>query len=181
MEEIWRDIPNYEGIYQISNLGVVRSLKFGKVKLLKPNKVGKGYLGNMLLLDKNKSRKYIHRLVAEVFLNKPDGNEILIVDHIDGNKMNNRVDNLQWLSYRDNFLKGNGVNSEKELGVFETFGRYKSNVARIYINGKCISLGHHKTDIQYLGRLYKKALELLHLFNGSHSDFIKLVKSNVEM
>lgn len=97
MDEIWADIPEYEGIYQISNFGNVRSLdrtrwvksRYGgdmlrtdKGKRLIPNDNGYGYLQIHLRSGKRKEVKYIHRLVAEAFCVKPDGcNEVNHKDH----------------------------------------------------------------------------------------------------
>lgn len=99
-EELWKDIKEYEGIYQVSNLGRIKSLKFMKEKILKPKKTSKGYL--QVLLYKNGKRKYfrIHRLVAETFVpnpyNKPE------VNHIDGDKENNKENNLEWTTIQEN-------------------------------------------------------------------------------
>ena len=90
--EIWKDINNYKGIYQVSNLGNVKSMKTGK--LIKPFN-NKGHKRVSLFKD-GKTRGYqVHRLVLEAF--KP-----ITVNHIDGNKANNELSNLEWLSIGDN-------------------------------------------------------------------------------
>lgn len=71
MDEIWKEVENYEGIYQVSNLGQVRSLKFGKTRVLKPGKNGNGYLYVTLCKDGEIKRCKVHRLVAEAFLSNP--------------------------------------------------------------------------------------------------------------
>ena len=101
-EEIWRDIVGYEGRYQVSNMGRIRSLP---VKA----KTGK-YKGGILVLMKdgcgyscvNLSRKMykVHRLVAMAFI--PNENNYPCVNHRDENKQNNAVDNLEWCSYKYN-------------------------------------------------------------------------------
>lgn len=92
--EIWKDIKGYEGKYQVSNLGNVR----GK-KVLSPKINKNGYKEVSLYNGKQKSF-YIHRLVAEAFI--PNGNKLPQVNHINGDKTNNCVDNLEWISNYDN-------------------------------------------------------------------------------
>lgn len=94
--EIWRDIEGYESIYQVSNEGRVKSLKFGKEKLMKPIFDGSGYM--MVVLFKNGvgNKRKVHKLVAEAFITNP--NEYTIVHHIDHNKTNNIAGNLEWMS-----------------------------------------------------------------------------------
>ena len=109
MKEEWKDIVGYEGLYQVSNLGRIKSLTTSKI--LKQHKVGKGYLG--VTLSKNSIQKYyrVHRLVLENF--KPiddmhlkiDGVSVLNVDHINNIKTDNRLKNLQWLSLGKNLEK----------------------------------------------------------------------------
>lgn len=107
MEEIWKDIPNYEGMYQISNFGRVKSLtrKYKKRNISKdiikvPTKLPKGYL--KVGLCKNGKVKYyfIHRLVAEMFIPKIDGKDF--VNHKDCNTSNNCVENLEWCNCKEN-------------------------------------------------------------------------------
>jgi hypothetical protein len=96
--EIWKPISEYEGLYWVSNEGRVRSIR----KILKPCNVAGGYLNVVLCVNNNKSRPRIHRLVAKAFIpnlnNKPD------INHIDGNKLNNNVSNLEWCTKSENAL-----------------------------------------------------------------------------
>lgn len=98
MQEIWKDIKGYEGIYQISNLGRVKNKLTEEIKKQSDN--GNGYK-NVNLWNKNKGQTfYIHRLVAEAFientLNKPE------VHHIDSDRSNNDVKNLAWVTTKEN-------------------------------------------------------------------------------
>lgn len=107
MEEIFKDIPGYEGLYQISNLGNVKSLHYNKSNrqvILKPRLNKKGYC-RVGLHSKGESKDFfIHRLVAESFI--PNPNNLSDVNHKDENKQNNCVNNLEWLSHRDNMNYG---------------------------------------------------------------------------
>ena len=98
-KEIWKDIEGYEGIYQISNYGKIKSFHKDE-KILKPRKVKDGYL--MICLHKNgKGRNYqVHRLVAKHFIDNFD--EKLTINHKDYNKENNRIDNLEIMTHYDN-------------------------------------------------------------------------------
>lgn len=100
--EIWKDIPNYEGLYMVSNLGRVKSLpKNNHKEIILKNKITKdGYYETAL--SKNNKQKWIrtHRLVAQAFIPNPDNKPQ--VNHIDGNKLNNNVDNLEWCTNQEN-------------------------------------------------------------------------------
>ena len=101
MIEQWKDIPDYEGKYQISNCGRLRSVKNG---LMKPMVAPNGYL-IACLWKKNKQKKFIiHRLVAQVFI--PNPNNLKEVNHKDEDKTNNNADNLEWCSHKYNMNYG---------------------------------------------------------------------------
>ena len=93
MKEVFLDIPNYEGLYQISNLGNVKNIRTGK--LLKNFGVGEGYRGVELYNINHDGKKfYLHRLVAQSFLSNP--NNYPQINHKDKDRTNNSVDNLEW-------------------------------------------------------------------------------------
>ena len=120
MKEIWKDYKNYEGLYQVSNLGRMRSLdrwvnskngsmQFRKGRILKLGNNKQGYL-SVNLCKNNKIKTYlVHRIIAEVFLPNPDN--LPQVNHKDEDKTNNSVDNLEWCtqSYNINY----GTRTEK--------------------------------------------------------------------
>ena len=98
MNETWMEISGYNGDYQISNLGNVKSLKNGKEKILSPGYSNDGYL--IICLCKNGKQKthQIHKLVAQAFV--PGYQEGYVVNHIDENKTNNHVSNLEWTTIK---------------------------------------------------------------------------------
>ena len=113
-EEIWKPIKDFEGYYEVSNIGRVRSLNYkrtGKGKILKNIEDYKGYLE--VGLTKNGKRKQfkIHRLVAEAFIPNPENKPC--IDHINTVKSDNRVENLRWVTYKEN------SNNEKTLEKFK--------------------------------------------------------------
>lgn len=110
-EEIWKGIEGYETLYQISNQGIVKSLdriikhKTGKLQpikglILKGDTNNAGYHRIRLFSISSKERVFVHRLVAQTFI--PNPLNLPCVNHKDGNKKNNRVDNLEWTNYPDN-------------------------------------------------------------------------------
>ena len=104
MDEIWHEIESYEGLYQISNKGRVKSLYKGSERILKPALTGSGYL--KVQLCKNGMIKHIrvHRLVANAFIPNPDN--LPEINHKDENKKNNCAENLEWMIHRDNVNYG---------------------------------------------------------------------------
>lgn len=103
--EVWKDIPNYEGIYQVSNLGRVKSIIFTKERILKPQKGTTGYYAVSLWKNKKPVIKQIHLLVAVSFINYIPVDTYKVVDHKDNNKLNNVYTNLQIITRRENASK----------------------------------------------------------------------------
>lgn len=122
-KEIWKDIEGYEGLYQVSNLGRVKSLpkllknRWGeyksKEKIMKPIVSQKGYYNVSLRKDKNKKYCAIHRLVAQAFISNPLN--LPQVNHKDEDKTNNCVGNLEWCTnyYNENYGTKNARRAEK--------------------------------------------------------------------
>lgn len=138
MEEIWKDIKGYEGLYKISNLGNVlrcKKIKIDKKRrkrtfedlILKVNIDKNGYK-YVNLYNKNKQAYKIHRLVAQAFIpnqeNKPQ------VNHIDGNKENNRVNNLEWVTRKEN------IRHAYKNELIRSFKISKETLYNLYFNKK---------------------------------------------
>lgn len=109
--EIWKDVKGYEGIYQISSYGRLKKLvkwNTGKriyqpcERLLSPTSNGNGYMIYGLRKDKQRKNHYIHRMVAEAFIDNP--NNLPEVNHIDFDRSNNNVSNLEWCTKLQNIM-----------------------------------------------------------------------------
>ena len=111
MEE-WKDIEEYEGLYQVSNLGRVKSLYWNNERIMKTAKDKDGYL--LVNLYKNKKGKsyLVHRLVAMAFI--PNPNNLPEVNHKDEDKTNNNVDNMEWCGRKYNINYGTGIERRSE-------------------------------------------------------------------
>ena len=142
--EIWKTIPNYED-YQVSNLGRVKSLRFGKEKILKHSMAGNYEKLGLNKLKKAKTFK-VHKLVAIAFLNHKQRGMFEVVNHINFNKTDNRLCNLEIVSARENTNKKHIKSSSKYTGV--SWRKIdKKWVSQIYINGKIITLGYFNNEI----------------------------------
>ena len=122
--EIWKDIKGYEGLYQVSNYGRIKYLeriayknnRFYSTHIMKLHFNTKKYLDVELSKKGIKHRYRVHRLVAEAFI--PNLNNLPQVNHIDCNKANNYVNNLEWCNNSENQIHAykNGLNIRKKLG-----------------------------------------------------------------
>lgn len=145
-KEIWKTIVGFED-YQISNLGKVKSLKYGKERILKPATDEWGYFRVCLNQNKKQAVKKIHKLVAIAFLNHvPCGME-LVIDHINDIPTDNRVENLQIVTNRFNICKTQTKYSSNYKGV-DWWKRDKKWRAKITINGKSKHLGLFDCEIK---------------------------------
>lgn len=137
------DIKGFEGLYLINKDGVIYSKLTNKY--LKERVHHQGYLRVYLYKDRKVHRKLIHRLVAETFIGNP--NNLPVVNHIDGNVKNNNVDNLEWVTDRENathskmkrYTNLHGATYSKQIK------RWRS---QLWFNGTFISLGTYKTEYE---------------------------------
>ena len=122
MAEIWKDIKGYEGLYQVSNLGKIRN----KYKEIKQQTDNIGYKNVILSKNNKRKTKKVHRLVAETFID--NANNLPAVNHINGNKSDNKVSNLEWITYKDNSIHAvlNGLIKTKKVLCIEKGKTYYS-------------------------------------------------------
>lgn len=111
-DEIWRDIKGYEGLYQVSNLGRIKSLKFKSEKILSPGIISGGYYAINLYKNNIRKQYRIHRLVAEAFIPNPENYPI--INHKSEIKTENFVENLEWCSYKYNSNYGTAIKRRAE-------------------------------------------------------------------
>lgn len=170
--EIWKDIKGYEGHYQVSNHGNVRSCyregiaTNGRLFVV-PSILIKKHISNAgyqrITVSKNRKTKHltIHRLVAESFLDKKEDKNI--VDHIDRNKENNHVDNLRWCNQKENIKF-----------FFDTFARKGETAANAKLTDKDVS--HIKREMDRLMDIDKKYVEKIAKGYGVSRDAIYKIK-----
>lgn len=170
-EEVWKDIPEYEGLYQVSNLGRIKSLS----RIIKrSNGIGvlplkerciklsiskrSGYVFGMIFKKGKPKNIKTSILVAMAFLgHRPDGTQKIVVDHIDHNKLNNNLSNLRLISQRENSNKKHLKSSSKYVGV--SFCKaIKKWDSRVTIDGNQKYLGSFKNEID-AHNAYQRAIK----------------------
>ncbi len=148
MEEVWKDVIGYEGLYEVSNMGRVKTLKYGKSKILKNINHNQGYKMVRLYIDGKGKTIKVHRLVALAFIDKNlPSNHKLVVDHIDNDKQNNCLSNLQIITTREN----NSKEGRYQLGTSKYIGVYWSKsknrfLSYIHFGKKKITVGSFKCE-----------------------------------
>lgn len=136
--EVWRDIPGYDGIYQVSNFGNVRSFKRRQWRSIRRCDNGHGYLFVTLCSGKCKKNHYVHRLVAQQFV---ENKGFDYVNHKDFDRRNNRADNLEWCTQHDNVMHSSKrmrvphkpwkESSTKEKYIYIRNGRYRLYIPKL--------------------------------------------------
>jgi hypothetical protein len=164
MTEIWKDIPNYEGFYQVSNFGNIKSFHLksrNEEKILKTTKNAVGYLNCNLCKNGNRKLYQVHQLVAMAFLNHTPNGITLVVNHINFNRLDNRVENLEIVTHRENTNKRHLSSSSQYTGVV-WYKRDKKWKAQIRIKKKLHHLGYFDCELK-ASEAYQNALKQLTL------------------
>lgn len=135
LKEIWKPIPEFEGLYEISNLGRVKSLigwdghgYINRERIIKPTLTSTGYY--KVDLKKNGKRKVykLHRAIAQAFIPNPEGKPF--INHIDGNPLNNDIANLEWCTNQENIRHG------YKLGLLPSTREYHEDFIHRYAEGE---------------------------------------------
>ena len=146
-KEVFKDVIGFEGVYQVSNLGNIKSLKFGKEKILKGRIHSNGYRAINLCKNSKTYTKKVHQLVAMSFFNHEPNGMSLVVDHVNNIKTDNRVENLQIITSRQNSSKDRKNKTSKYTGVWwhKPLNKWLS---QIRINGKSKHLGYFDDEYE---------------------------------
>lgn len=174
MQEIWKDIEGYEGLYQVSNLGNVKSLSFGArnirksnvAKFLKQSPTNCGYYKVELYNNGERKMMYVHRLVALAFIPNPEQKSQ--VNHIDGDKSNNVASNLEWVSSRENLKHATDTGLRTPTPMAGKRGRLNKNskpILQYDLSGTFIARWDSIADA---GRYFGNASQISLCLTGRH-------------
>lgn len=154
-EEIWKDIAEYEGLYQVSNLGHVRSLDrvikytnrrvvHAKSKIISGFIKKNGYISVDLYKDNKRKKFHLHRLVGAAFIPNPENKPQ--INHKDENKSNNSVDNLEWMTAKENI--NYGTRKEKHIKATTNHPSSSKSISQYTLTGELIEIFPSAKEIE---------------------------------
>lgn len=190
MEEIWKDIEGYEGMYMVSSLGRVKTLvgRYKNVTILKERYKKNGYCYITLYKNKKPHTYLVHRLVAQAFI--PNPNNYPVVNHKDENPSNNCADNLEWCTQEYNINYGNGNNKRslshkgKQLTKthIENISKAKKGKMIGSKNPNSIPVAQYNKNCEFI-TVYESARiaeKELHLPNNSRTHILECAKGKLK-
>lgn len=173
MSEKWVDVKNFNGLYMVSNLGNILGMKTKKI--LKPRITAYGYHEVGLSNGSFRKSKTVHRIVSEAFLIKHEAS--LVVNHIDGNKFNNKVSNLEWVTQKENvhhsFRTGLRV-----TGKGDSSPHHKLTEETVYKIKEMLTNGHK--NIEIVRRLNVNPWNVMDIKLGKSWSWLKLKTNEIE-
>ncbi|MEI3530091.1 MAG: NUMOD4 domain-containing protein [Bacilli bacterium] len=178
MKEIWKDVVGYEGLYRVSNLGRVKSLdcirRCGNGECIQKGIVlkngfdrGNNYFRTRLSKNGKVSDFLVHRLVAQTFIPNPENKPQ--VNHKDGNKLNNCVDNLEWATGSEN------IQHAYDTGLAKVTIETKKKIAKTMEDRNCIEIFQYNTDGKFLAK-WKSAHEIQRMLGLNNANIIQVCK-----
>lgn len=172
-KEEWKYIDGTNNKYMVSDIGRVKSLKFNKERILSQFNLG-DYKGVCLNIFSKRKNLYVHILVAKSFIEERNEKNI-VVDHIDNDPFNNNLDNLQYITQRENVSKDKKCSKKytsKHTGVSLKNGKWG---AYIKTNEKFIYLGTFICELE-ASEAYQLALQNIDAYDGDNKKFRELLK-----
>lgn len=168
--EVWKDVKGYEGLYQVSNIGRVYSLPKEWIVgngvrrrhdgIIMRHTISRvGYKMVILVKDGKQKNRSIHQMVAESFLNHVSCGYKMVVDHINNDKLDNRVENLRIVTQRSNSSRRSSEKSSKYVGVhfYKQTGKWR---AQIVINKKKHHIGYYESELDAYNAYKQKIKEI---------------------
>ena len=154
--EEWRCVAEYEGLYEVSSLGRIRSLghttvdtknveRSFKGRVLNLSTDSNGYNIKTLYLNRERCAFRLHRLIAQAFIPNPNG--LPYIDHIDGNKENNNINNLEWVTAQENTERYHSkIESSSKYNKVSFSPSHKKWIAQLLVDGKSIHIGSFDSE-----------------------------------
>ena len=185
-EEIWKPVPGYEGLYEASTYGRIRSIerfvyhrrckRFQKRKsvILKPSISSRGYYTIVFGINGTRKAYAVHRIIAETFL--PNPNNLPVVNHKDENKANNAVSNLEWCTQKYNINYGSGLKRRALAQSISKKGKHYSPRTE-FKKGNVLQCHQHPVLCIEKGILYRSMKEACQACSVSRSTILKSYKT----